>query len=484
MAPPSAPASPASSAGSLNDGPPSLDQLVEYYLVSKRSLSSISHVWHAREIVESARAALEENAVLAAKITFLRHALGRQVAKLEGIRHGLALVDGEGAEGFKTMVDALDAASTRLNSTLDVLRETAVEPALRPWTEPPKHLFDFVDESGVHELYASIKASMDRFDGARSALTVTAQAFDDDLERVQVVLRGAVRDKGEVYTEGSVVPALFYALETHATETASHLEGLVKHYDLCVSALKHTEGGGDAMTRASADDQQASALAGLGVDLRVDDTVPPSISDEERAGMLAVLVKDAAEVDDVVAEIRDRLAEMEEQLAQIRAFIDGLHDRNGELQTALRLVKQVATATPAYIAACLDFQGAWEEEKGVLRAKMDEVEGLREFYSGFAGAYDGLLVEAHRRLLVKREMEKVVHAASVQIERLYQADLKEREKFRAAQAEYIPSDLWPGLTRPPPAYTVALEEGDCPEIGAAALEGAVKRLGGVKRGER
>lgn len=94
-------ASPASSQGSFSE--PSLEQLVEYFLSSKRSLSSISLVWRAREIVDSGREALEENAALCAKNTFVRHAVDGQIEALEAIRHGAGVVDAEGYDDFQVV---------------------------------------------------------------------------------------------------------------------------------------------------------------------------------------------------------------------------------------------------------------------------------------------------------------------------------------------------------------------------------------------
>lgn len=221
------------------------------------------------------------------------------------------------------------------------------------------------------------------------------------------------------------IPGLFYALESHATETATSLEGLVKHYDLCVTALKHTEGGGDAINQAASTaeehDQEASALAGLGVDLgKLDETPSKPMSEEERTEMLAVLTKDAAEVEEVVSEIKDQLAEMEDQLAHVESYLQTLRDTSKRLKNGLGLLKHVASNVPSYITACAVFQGAWEDEKAVLNEKMGGLEGLREFYSGFADAYDGLIVEVQRRKHVKRETEKVIKAATGELEKLYQ----------------------------------------------------------------
>ncbi|RDI86721.1 hypothetical protein Vi05172_g3151 [Venturia inaequalis] len=479
-------ASPGSSQGSFSE--PSLEQLVEYFLSSKRSLSSISAVWRAREIVDSGREALEENAALCAKNTFVRHALDGQIEALEAIRHGASVVDAEGYDDFQTTVESLDNASARLNRTLVSLRSTLVESTFRPPTDPQKYLFDFVDEAGISELEESIKSSIDRFDTARSTFAETCEAFESDLGRLHESLLPQVEEEGQEKVHDvdgdTPIPGLFYALESHATEMATSLEGLVKHYDLCVTALKHTEGGGEAINQAASTeghDQEASALAGLGVDLgKLDETPPKPMSEEEMSEMLAVLAKDAAEVEEVVSEIKDQLAEMEDQLAHVEAYLQTLRDTSKRLKHGMVLLKHVAGNVPSYITACAIFQGAWEDEKAVLSEKKEGLEGLKEFYSGFADAYDGLIIEVQRRKHVKKETEKVIKSAMGDLEKLYQADLEERESFRTDQADYIPSDLWAGLVNPPTRFRIvqADEDGDddIPDIKKSVFEKAMQRV--------
>lgn len=98
---PLAPPSPNSSNESIWDKQPTLEQLVEHFLASKKSLSAITHVSRAREIVDAGRQALEENAALSAKNTFVRHTIDKQIEGLEAIRHGSSIVDAECHNDFQ-----------------------------------------------------------------------------------------------------------------------------------------------------------------------------------------------------------------------------------------------------------------------------------------------------------------------------------------------------------------------------------------------
>jgi autophagy-related protein 17 len=79
----------------------SLETLVSHLLASKRSLSSISAVWRANEIVRSARSALEESSVLSARTGYLRTGFSEQVKVLRKVRSGIEDVYKYGQQDFK-----------------------------------------------------------------------------------------------------------------------------------------------------------------------------------------------------------------------------------------------------------------------------------------------------------------------------------------------------------------------------------------------
>jgi autophagy-related protein 17 len=307
---------------------------------------------------------------------------------------------------------------------MDLLRSTRVESSFRNAEEAQKYLLDFVDEAGVNDLYDSVKQSMDRFETFRAGLKNVFRCFDNDLDSLIEVLEPKSHMKKseevDVY-DMTPIPSLFGSLENHATDVASHLESLVKHYDLCLSALRSTEGGGEFISKASEED--APHLAGLGLGItNLEEEKPSRIGEQDRLNMLAVIVKDAGEVDEVVDEIRDALAEMEEQLSQIETYVIELRTMSKRLQMSYGLLKNVSEKVPGYINECSGFQIAWEDEKGILNTKIDEIEGLTEFYDGFSGGYDGLIVEVHRRRTAKREMDKIARQALAQIEKIYRGE--------------------------------------------------------------
>ena len=91
----------ASQAHSMTQDLVPLEALVSHLLASKRSLSSISTVWRANEIVTSARSALEESVILSSKTIYLRDGISEQAKVLRMVRGGIEKVYKEGQKEFE-----------------------------------------------------------------------------------------------------------------------------------------------------------------------------------------------------------------------------------------------------------------------------------------------------------------------------------------------------------------------------------------------
>lgn len=370
---------------------------------------------------------------------------------------------------------------------MELLRTTIVESSFRPNSTIQQSLYDFVDASGVTDLTLALHACIDRTSEAQNELGNSNASFDEDLNSIFSALDAlparSPRDTrlGQKAVtadeEPSPIPSLFQSLEDHATEMATLLQSLVTHYDLCVSALKHTEGGLGAATQAAGD--LPAAPNGVKVESlhRDADDVGP-ISEEERMEMIAVLDNDAAEVDEVVAEIRDRARDMEAQYQEVVDHVEGLRLEFRGLKDVIGKLGAVGNNVGSFVKAGARFMEKWDQEKRIIGEKMGELEGVRDFYEGFLAAYDGLIVEIERRRNVKARMEKVAQEAMAKLETLYQDDVEERESFRVDQGAYLPSDIWPGLVNPPIRFELTQinkEVGDIPTISKEALNIALQR---------
>lgn len=267
----------------------------------------------------------------------------------------------------------------------------------------------------------------------------------------------------------------------------SLLESLVQHFDLCVNAIKHTEGGFAAVKQAATNNQLPDGVTVSGViegNGKDSGNLEP-LSEEERLEMLNVLSDDAAQVEDVVQELHHRLGLMEEQYEQIQDHVATSTASYSSTKAAFTLLESTGSRLPIYLASSHDFLARWEESKAHIHEQMEELESMRVFYEGYLSCYDGLILEVSRRRASEEKMKGILRKAMEQVRKLHAVDTSEREAFRRDVGDFLPSDLWPGLVADAPRYEVAIlsddegdeakENGSTPELDKKIVEAAAKR---------
>lgn len=452
---------------------PQLETLISHLVAAKRSLSSINHVWRANEIVTAARSALEESVVVSARTGFLRRGLNNQLRLLYNVRTEVEEVSLRGRSEFASILKNLDSADAQLRQKLSALRETVVHASFRPQGEEPKSLHDFLDERGVEELHSSLKDSIDRTNAAQAELESSNYAFDDELKSIKDALgnyrnatklassRPSTSSSSSSASSSSLpslssMPGLLHSLEMHAREMADLLESLVRHFDICVTAVKHTEGGGAAAQSITGDMPAGMNVSGRGapnieegINANLNAPLDP-LSDSEYQEMVNVLIKDAAEAEDVVMEIQDRIGEMESVLENVVTQRDSLLSVYGATTNVFDHLSSLAsTRLPNYIAQAHNFTQVWNDEQERIKGGLADLSDLDTLYDGFLDAYDGLILEVARRRHVRHRVEKVLRDTRQKLDQLYEEDVNARETFRVEQGDYLPSDIWPGIGREP-----------------------------------
>lgn len=454
--------------------PPTLETLVSLLLASKRSLSSINHVSRANEIIRAARSAFEESVIVNARSGFIRSGLDDQLRILRGVQGKIEHVAYRSRNDFDAVIKDLDKGEARLRRTLELLKSTIVEASFRPDEEEQKTLRDFVEERGVEELHTVLKGSLDNMNNAQTEVSSSNERFDEDLQAVERVLAGTNLSASSREDLNLPIPSIFNSLESHATTMAELLEALVKHFDLCVTAIKHTEGGG-----AAAENIAGDLPDGVGMDKQDINAPAEPITEDEKREMMTVLSKDATEVDDVVTEIQERIGEMETLLEHCFGYREIVHKTYANISTAFHLLDKVGATLPIYISQSHAFTLRWNEEKQKIEDGMNGLDELREFYVDFLGAYDGLIVEVARRKAVEATAEKIARDAMTKLKRLYDDDTAKREDFRQESGDFLPSDIWPGLANPPARFEISKldDQGrSVPEIPRKTIEEAHRRL--------
>lgn len=288
------------------------------------------------------------------------------------------------------------------------------------------------------------------------------------------------------------VPDLLTSMIDNSHAMAELLSSLTKHFDLCVTAVRTTEGGA-ALARIKAAEATSSQGGGnvsiSGVIAEQESHMPDydPISPEDRAQMLDVVVQDASEVEDVIQELGERLQAMEvdsisilEQTEQVKlAYISTLD--------AFRGLEDIGSRLQSYISAETEFCERWNEEQLTIQDKMDQMETLRVFYESYSNSYDGLILEVERRKTLEEKVMGIWRKAKESVDKIIESDRKERDMFRQEVSEYIPTDLWPGMDDAMPRWEVVPirdERSDrqdgvpgTPTLERSVVEAAATRLG-------
>lgn len=362
-----------SPSASLQKPTTQLEGLIAHLLASKRSLSSIHHVHRATTILSRARSDLETTTVLAARTTFLQRSLASQLKILRGVQFELEDIVHSSQSELGSILRELDDAGKRLEQTVHRLKDTKVESGFRSsgsktsgrsedgsTIETKETLHDFVDDGPVEELKDSLKASIDEIQQAKAEMDQSLQEFEEDLQSVNNVLRGktAASSSSSSSFQPPNIPAILKTLESHAKDMAASLESLVQHFDLCVTAIQHTGGGGVEFAK----NLEISKLP-EGVSMEGFQAPTHSITEDEKKEMIAVLDNDAAEVEDVVVEIQDRISQMEAHLDLVVLWREKKEGENEEVMAAMNLLEQVGARLSCYIKQSQAFVTRWGEEK-------------------------------------------------------------------------------------------------------------------------
>ncbi|KAJ9136902.1 Autophagy-related protein 17 [Pleurostoma richardsiae] len=514
MASPSAASSsPASSRrGSIPGAAASVpvETLVEHLLAAKRALNSMTLVLHANHLTTQARQLHEEAVILAAQTGFLRRGIREQHRLLLRIRKSMARTHENGKREFKHLIRTLDAANGKLEQTMEMLRKTVVEPIFRPAGEEPRNLLDFVDEKSVDDMRNAVKQSIVELQNIQTSFDGDLLRLETDIRHLKQALSGAPSPPSpSASTNYQPMPQLLASLTEHSHAMAEHLTSLTRHFDMCVTAVRITEGGAALARRKAAEVTESQdggdpvSISGVIAEQESDVADLEPLTAEERAEIVQVVVQDAPEVGEVVEDLHEALRQVDADFASLKEQADQVRQAYAATTAAFRILEDIGSRLHSYVAAEGEYLERWEDERQAIAARLEEMDGLREFYEGYAGAYDSLILEVERRRSVEERIEAIWRKARDSVDRLVDADWRERETFRQEVGDFLPTDLWVGMSGPLQRWDIVpaqaqqqeeaegsnsagapggkQEENSTPGLDKSVVEAAKQRLGRVVR---
>ncbi|KAH7162132.1 autophagy-related protein 17 [Dactylonectria estremocensis] len=430
----------------------SVDTLVNHLLFAKRSLSSMTLVLRANEIATAAQLSHEDVAILAAQAGFLQTSILDQAAILVRVRRSLQATYDWGKKDFKTLVKSMDMVDGELEGTMEMLRGTGVQSVFRPKGEERRSLLDFVDEASVHGMRDAMKKSIEDLQGIQQSFDGDLLRFDTDIRNLKKIIIEAPAPLSHDKADPSNPPSseLLESLIDHSANMAQLLASLTTHFDMCVTAIRTTEGAVALARRRVAEATQAQDNDGVSIsgviaeqESNLSDLEPKTSKD--RAEMLKVVVQDAEEVEDVVQEIQERLTAMEQEFAVLQEQTELAKKSYTAMLEAYVMLGEIGDRLGDYLAAEEDFRTRWEIEKESVFGKLQEMKQMRDFYEGYASAYDSLILEVERRRAVDDRVRNIWRKAQENVDKLLDADRQSRETFRQDVGEFLPTDLWAGM---------------------------------------
>jgi autophagy-related protein 17 len=220
---------------------------------------------------------------------------------------------------------------------------------------------------------------------------------------------------------------------------------------MCVKAVRATEGGAALARRRAAeatDDGEPVSISGIITEQEshIPDLEP--MDPQELAEIVQVVMEDAPEVDEVVAEIQATLQQMEQEFGILKEQAHRIRGDWMATLAAFQVLEELETRLQGYVSAKHEFEQRWTDEKDIVFSKLEEMDALRRFYEGYANAYDSLRLEAERRRAVEEKIQNTLRKARDNVENLVEADRKQRDHFRQEVGEFLPTDLWVGMNNP------------------------------------
>ncbi len=100
------------------------------------------------------------------------------------------------------------------------------------------------------------------------------------------------------------------------------------------------------------------------------------------------------------------------------------------------------------MAAEVEFLQRWDDEKLTIFGHVAAMEDLREFYEKYSSAYGSLVLEVERRRQVDDKIQGIWRKARDSVDKLVEADRRDRDIFRQDAGDYLPTDLWRGMNNP------------------------------------
>lgn len=237
-------------------------------------------------------------------------------------------------------------------------------------------------------------------------------------------------------------------------EMAEALTQLTNHFDKCVVAVRSTNGGADLPVSTS------GVLPEHDMDLHLSDK---NLRDQ----WVTLVIEDAPMVDEAVQDILQGLEKVVVYFDTLKAQSDRIKADHVAVVQAYQLLEKISPKLKGYVQGANDFVRESDKQKEAMFAILSKMGHLQKRWDIYAGNYDTAILEAMRRRAVEEKIAETWNKAFQQVRKLQEEDRSKREAFMANVGNYMPADLWNGMSGPLPRWELVLVEGDADDASAS-----------------
>lgn len=428
-----------------------------YYDSAKKALSKGTALCkQANESAMQTAAKLRQAAEITEQLLYMRTSLDDQVSLLKQIADQILEEEKTYSLEFDGTIRELDMLDDELNESLQQLDTMSLPKVLLPSDAPTdgqatgditqsKSLLAFADDAAVENLKGQLRQvvedmHMSKETGATylKAYDQTVSAFDRMLAALPEIPKLSVRrqlanleSKNQIAITLSASKGIYTKQqEEHLQEMTALLLSLSQHYDNSCTLLK-----ADA-----------------------------SLLPEELEELQSVVLNDADQLGDVLAELDERVGELEEDVKNLDRYMERC---SLVLESSLDVFKSLEEfKTDELEDSITRARKARADTAQRLEILKDQMARLSDHYQAFQSSYHSLLLEIDRRAKYEASVTAFFEETRQTLEALAIAENEKREQFKHEHGDTLPSDIWSGITAKPALYDLEslLEASSTPRL--------------------
>ncbi|ODQ66682.1 APG17-domain-containing protein [Nadsonia fulvescens var. elongata DSM 6958] len=410
-----------------------MEKVLGWLQEAKESLSKAGAVCNgANSYLSATRHKMEQSAILWSKAEFLYSSISDQLVVMRSVKSAM---EGSHRSSFKNLESTLadlDTIDVQLASVLKRLEETDLDPALNEFRDySVLNLRSFVDEDSIEKLRSSIRDAIDQVQESQTNLKLSIVNLSKDLDTFFQSINVLDEPQDDQVRQLHINVA---DIEQNAQAMAMLLESLARHFDQCTKAV-------ELMKRDGSNNLE---------------------SEEEREELLElveVLQSDAEEVNGVLVELDSRLITIEESEMSVTEYLKKANEVYGKAVAIFETFDAFgSTSLQNYQIVIQDFDESRKQHNKVFHFLQMEMKSLVEYYDHFLGSYKTMILEIRRRGSYESKLSAIISDAEDKINRVIREEQKSRKSFLDEHGEFLPSDLWPGLSESPQIFRLVMPE--------------------------